>query len=212
MPPRDSIGGMETFLSVMRTRFACKRYRDAPIADRQLAGILEAGRLSPTSFGLEGWKFHVIRDRSLREAVTKACFDQESVATAPVTIAITALKALVYDPDGSFVAQRGKRFPGTLEEFVADYRGYYDFLESQGRLDCWSRAQCYIASANMMHAAACEGIQSCAIEGFDESQLSRILQIDTARWQVALAITFGYQDEQSRIKIREPIGELVEYH
>ena len=212
MPPKDSIGNMESFLSVMRTRFACKRYGDTPITDRRLAGILEAGRLSPTSFGLEGWKFHVIQDRKLREDVTKACFDQQSVATAPVTIAIAALKAPSYEPDGPFVAQRGKRFPGTLEEFIADYRGYYEFLASQGRLDCWSRAQCYIASANMMHAAACEGIQSCAIEGFDESHMARLLRLDTVRWQVALAITFGYQDEQSRIKIREPIEELVEYH
>lgn len=212
MPSNEPIGDMETFLSVMRTRFACKRYRDAPIADHLLIGILEAGRLSPTSFGLEGWKFHVIRDQTLRKDVTTACFEQESVATAPVTIAITALKAPFYDPDGAFAAQRGSRFPGTLEEFIADYRGYYEFLERQGRLDCWSRAQCYIASANMMHAAACEGIQSCAIEGFDESQMACLLQLDTTRWQVALVITFGYQDEQPRIKIREPLEELVEYH
>jgi len=203
---------IEVFFRAMETRFACKRYKEDTIGPSSLKNILEAGRLSPTSFGLEGWAFHVVQSPELRPAMTDACFDQESVATAPVTVVITALKAASYKPDGDFVTRRGSRFPGTLQEFVDDYIGYYEFLLEHHRIDCWSRSQCYIACANMMQAAAVEGIQSCAIEGFDEAKVADIIKLDTTLWQVALVITFGYPDEPVREKIREPLESLVRYH
>ena len=203
---------MDDFIQTMHTRFACKKYENKPIPKKTLEFILEVGRLSPTSFGLEGWAFHVVQSPLLRKQLTKACFDQESVATAPVTMIITALTASSYKPTGSFVTQRGVRFPGTLDEFVADYEGYYYFLKKEGRIDCWSRAQCYIAAANMMTAAATETIQSCAIEGFDEDQVAKIINLEQHTWQVSLLITFGYPAEPVREKIREPLANLVTYY
>ena len=203
---------VETFMAAMQNRYACKRYSEKQISPIDLHYILETGRLSPTSFGLEGWHFHIVTSDELRGAMTKACFDQESVATAPVSIVITARKSGSYDPQGEFVAQRGKRFPGTLQEFIDDYIGYYRFLEKNGRIDCWSRAQCYIAAANMMQCAVTMGVQSCAIEGFDEEKIATIISLDTEIWQVALVITFGYPDEEVREKIREPLHSLTTFH
>lgn len=196
----------------MYDRFACKRYRNQPIASEDMDYLLEAGRLSPTSFGLEGWHFHVVTDMTLRKAMTDACFDQESVATAPMTVVIVARTAASYDPHGPFVRERGERFPGTLQEFVDDYIGYYQFLKDHGRIDCWSRAQCYIAAANMMQAGAVIGIQSCAIEGFDAEKIALSIDLDTALWQPAIVITFGYPDEPVREKIRASIDTLTTYH
>ena len=200
------------FMQSMEHRFACKRYKDTPLDSTTIHHILEAGRLSPTSYGLEGWHFHVIQSPEVKKRMFSACFDQESVATAPILIVITALKASSYNPYGSFVSDRGKRFPGSLEEFVDDYLGYYEFLMEQGRLDCWSRSQCYIACANMMQVAMEMGIQSCAIEGFDEKKVASIIELDTTLWQVALVITFGFPDEPERNKIRQPLDDLVTYH
>ncbi len=206
MTPRES------FMKSMYDRFACKRYRNQPIASEDMDYLLEAGRLSPTSFGLEGWHFHVVTDMTLRKAMTDACFDQESVATAPMTVVIVACTAASYDPHGPFVRERGERFPGTLQEFVDDYIGYYQFLKDHGRIDCWSRAQCYIAAANMMQAGAVIGIQSCAIEGFDAEKIALSIDLDTALWQPAIVITFGYPDEPVREKIRASIDTLTTYH
>lgn len=202
----------QRFMQAMQDRFACKWYKPERIEPQLVYLILEAGRLSPTSFGLEGWHFHVVQSATLRTEMTAACFNQESVATAPISIVITALKTASYEPYGAFVSQRGKRFPGTLQEFVDDYIGYYDFLLENGRIDCWSRSQCYIAAANMMQAGATVGIQSCAIEGFDEDKVAKILQLDTNVWQIAMVITFGYPNETIREKIREPLEALTSYY
>lgn len=200
------------FLEMMNRRFACKKYKDEPLSKESIEAILEGGRLSPTSFGLEGWAFHVVLHTQLREKLTAACFDQESVLTAPVSIVITALTKASYEPYGDFVKQRGERFPTTLEEFIADYIGYHTFLKEMDRVNSWSKSQCYIAAANMMNIAVTMGIQSCAIEGFDEDKVANILGIDTDNWQVALVIPFGYPDEEVREKIREPLEKIVTYY
>ena len=203
---------IQACMQALHDRFACKRYTETLISEADLHTILESGRLSPTSFGLEGWHFHVVQNSSLREALTSACFDQESVATAPITIVIAALTKDSYDPYGPFVRERGLRFPGTIDEFIDDYKGYHEFLASEDRLDCWSRAQCYIAAANMMQTAVLLGIQSCAIEGFDDATLSAVINLDRETWQPALAITFGYPDEPIRPKIRADLATLVSRH
>ncbi len=64
----------------------------------------------------------------------------------------------------------------------------------------------------MMSAAAHWGIQSCAIEGFEEDKVSQLLGIDQSKWVISLLITLGYPDEPMREKVREPLAELVTYH
>jgi nitroreductase len=200
------------FLEAMQNRFACKLYKDQPLSDLEITTILEAARLSPTSFGLEAWHFHVVTDLTLRKELTEACFDQESVLSAPVSIILTALREEPFATNHPFLIQRALRFPTTLEEFVDDYVGYYDFLVEKGRLECWARSQCYIAAANMMSIAAANNIQSCAIEGFDEEKVAKVINLDLKEWQVALVIPFGYPAESNREKIREPLESLVTYH
>ena len=201
------------FLQAMRHRFACKRYDESkPLTEYQIRQILEFGRLTPTSFGLELWSFHVVQSRDKKEALFHACFDQESVASSAVTIAVLSRTAPFCNPDSELVHARARRFPDPLQVFIDDYRPYYDFLKQEGRLDCWLRSQGYLAIANMMTGSMFMGIQSCAIEGFDEKKVLSILEVSPLQWQVSLLATFGYPMEEERPKIRESLEELSFYH
>lgn len=195
-------------IEIMKERFACKNYKDTKIPNEALRTILEAGRLSPSSFGLEAWHFHVCNSRDILDV----CFNQESMKTAPTTIVVTCPKADAFDPDGEFFAQRTSRFPGSLEEAVEDFRGYHDYLEGKRVLDYWAIAQCYIAVANMMTAACELGIQSCAIEGFDNDRLMDRLGLDKTKESVGLVCAFGYPNEPPREKIRMDFESLVTFH
>jgi len=201
-----------TFLEAMQSRFACKQYSDRKISEEDLLSILEYGRLTPTSFGLELWSFHVVEKPSLRGHLLTACFEQESVLTAPLSIVILCRAQSYLDPDGPCVKQRGSRFPGSLTAFVEDYRPYYDFLRKEDRLECWSRSQGYLAAANMMTGASERGIQSCAIEGFDEDRVLALLGQDRKDWTVSMVIPFGYPAEPARPKIRASLESLVVRH
>ena len=204
---------MDTFLNAMQHRFACKRFDTTrPMTEEEITAILEYGRLTPSSFGLELWSFHAVISEEKKRALYAACFDQETVLTSGMTVAVLARTGKYADPDGPMVAQRGARFPGSLDFYIEDYRPYYEFVVKEGRLDCWLRSQGYLAIANMMTGARTLGIQSCAIEGFDETQVIEILGVDPAEWQVSLLSTFGHPDEPERPKIRMSLEELVVRH
>lgn len=199
---------MSNTLNYLRHRFACKRYKDKAIGKAELETILEAGRLSPSSFGLEHWTFHVCRSADL----LSSCYYQESMKSAPLTVVITAKREKYFEPYGPFVKERGSRFPGTVQEFIDDYEGYFYFLQSEGRVDEWSRAQCYIAAANMMTCASELGIQSCAIEGYENDKVLSALGLDKAEEEVGLVVAFGYPDEEERPKVRLSPEDVIVYH
>ena len=99
-----------------------------------------------------------------------------------------------------------------MEEFIDDYRGYYEFLRDGGRLDSWSRSQAYLACASMMTRAAEMGIQSCAIEGYDNDKVLSVLGLDPELEEVGIVVTFGYPDEPEREKIRISQEEAFVFH
>lgn len=201
------------FLSAMEHRFACKRYDlSKPLSEAEISLILDFGRLTPTSFGLELWSFHAVVGQEKKERLYRACFEQETVSTSAMTVAVLVRTASYADPDLRWVRERGERFPGSLDFFVEDYRPYHTFLKEEGRIDCWLRSQGYLAIANMMTGARTLGIQSCAIEGFDEEKVLAVLGADPAAWQVSLLATFGHPGEEEREKIRLGLDELVTYH
>ena len=215
LPPEAS-----AFLEAMKRRFACKLY-DGEALPREIEDyILDCGRLSPSSFGLEHWKFFVnsasvaggaAPGSTVRDALYDACFAQDAVKTAGMVVAILVHRAADYEPDSAFARQRSERFPGGHPVFRDDYKGYYEFLASEGRIEEWARAQAYIACANMMTGAAAAGIDSCAIEGYREADVLAAFGAAPSEWRVGIVAVFGRAAEPPREKIREPLAELVEY-
>ena len=58
----------QAVLNAFRFRHACKSYDAAKkIPADDFAYILETARMSPSSFGLEPWRFLVVQNRTLRE-------------------------------------------------------------------------------------------------------------------------------------------------
>lgn len=196
-------------LDIFRRRHACHQFdpeRDIPRDDLEF--ILQAGRLSPSSFGLEQWKFVVLSSPQDKFALQAACFDQAQVGTASTDIVILAKIADLH-PDSAYVQRLlAREHPGPhLTEALANYRGFHAATD----VATWSVTQCHIAAANMMTAAAGIGIDSCAIGGFKPDEVARLLGLEPGRYAVALVLALGFCAEAGGEKLRLPLAELVEY-
>jgi len=79
----------------------------------------------------------------------------------------------------------------------------------------WSSKQAYIVMANMMTMAAYEGLDSCALEGFNQDKMTVLLGdelglFDTKHFGIAVMAAFGYRDEEPhRNKTRRTMNEIV---
>ncbi|MCU0842759.1 MAG: nitroreductase family protein [Thiobacillaceae bacterium] len=196
-------------LDIFRRRHACHLFESGRVIPAEdLSFILEAGRLSPSSFGLEQWKFVVLGSPRHKLALQAACFQQPQVGTASCDIVILAKLADLH-PDSDYVRRLlAREYPGPqLEGALRNYRGFHANTD----VAAWSITQCHIAAANMMTAAAGVGIDSCAIGGFLPEEVRRIVNAPAENYAVALVLALGYCAEPAGEKLRLPLAELVEY-
>lgn len=211
----------QDILAAFRFRHACKQFDPAKkIPDEDFDFILETGRLSPSSFGLEPWRFVVVQNPALREKLkTTVWGGQGQLPTASHVVAIFCRKDMRFD--SAFVerfmreVQRipdENRIPRTerLRKFQeSDMR----LLDSPRALFDWACRQAYIALGNMMTTAAAIGIDSCPIEGFDLEQTEALLAaegvLDRTDWGLAVMVAFGYRINPQPEKTRQAKDAVV---
>ncbi len=205
---------IQQILSAYQFRHACKLFDDERLIPKDhLEFILETGRLSPSSFGMEPWRFRVVKSPEVKADLKPLCWNQNQVTSCSHLLIITARSDLV-DGDTDYVkAMFGRR--GLPEDataaYIKRYQEYIEGVKSREPLISWVMKQCYIALGNMMTSAAMIGIDSCPIEGFEKKKVEKYLKLDTANEQVAVIVAFGYRVNPQPAKKRLEMGELVTY-
>ena len=205
----------KTFEEAMDFRHACKVFDDTKkISDENLNYILEAGRKSPSSFGMEPWKFLVITNEELKAKLRPACWDQVQITSCSHLILVLAAIDAV-KPEFGIVERKFKR--RTMPQEKLDmYLGLYashleKTLSSDENVYSWTARQTYLAAANMMTAGGIKGIDSCPIEGYEKEKVEDILGLDTAKYQLSVVIPFGYRLNEQSSQLRENLEDVVEF-
>lgn len=213
----------QAILDAFHFRHACKTFDpERKISEADFRFILETGRLSPSSFGYEPWRFLVIQDMALREkllAVTWGAKGQFPTASHVVAI-------LVRKDDMRPGSDYTERFMREVKHFPEDaiarrntfYKQFHesDFkLQEPRALFDWSCRQAYIALANMMTAAAMAGIDSCPIEGFSQEGADGILAeaglLEDGRFGLAVMVAFGYRINPQTGKTRQTLEQITRW-
>lgn len=206
---------MNPVLKALEFRHACKRFDpERQIPPTELAEILECARLSPSSFGMEPWKFLVISDPQVRQRLRPACWNQAQITDCSHVIAILT-KPEAVRPDTDYIkALFARRQLGAEAEaaYLERYRNHMRAeVEPLMSYHAWASKQCYIALGNLMTAAAAVGIDSCPMEGFEKTAVEQALNLDTEQYQIAVLLALGYRADQQTPRLRLDMGQLVEY-
>ncbi|QOP44963.1 NAD(P)H-dependent oxidoreductase [Sulfurimonas paralvinellae] len=203
------------FMDAMNFRHACKIFDETKkISDEDMHFILECGRKSPSSFGMEAWKFLVITNEELKAKLRPVCWNQVQITSCShLVIVLAGIESLKVESGEVEKRFRRREMP---QESLDMYMGLYashlaNTLSSDENIYCWSTRQTYIAVANMMTGAAFIGIDSCPIEGFEKEKVEEILDLDTTKFQVALILPFGYRLNPQSKQLRLPFDEVVEF-
>ncbi len=203
------------FSKAMDFRHACKRFDETKkLSDEELHFILEAGRKSPSSFGMEPWKFVVISNDALKEKLRPVCWNQQQVTTCSHLVVILAAIESVKPQSGIPAKRFGRRHlpPEQIEGYIKLYSEFMaETFSSDEKTFCWTARQTYIALANMMTGAASIQIDSCPLEGFEKEKVEEILGIDPAKWQVSVIVAFGHRVDPQPKQIRLPLEEIVTF-
>lgn len=199
----------------MDFRHACKVFDSSKkISDEDMHTILEAGRKSPSSFGMEAWKFLVITNDELKANIIHLCWNQVQITSCSHLVIVLAGIDSVRVSSGEVEKRFARRNMSQeqLEGYMKLYSNHLsETLSSQENIYKWTSKQTYIASANMMSAGAFLGIDSCPIEGFEKSELEELLGLDTTKFQISLVLPFGYRIDPQSTQLRLDFDEVVEF-
>jgi nitroreductase len=192
---------MPTVLDAIQQRYACRHFvAGRAVTADELAALREAGRLAPSAFGLEPWRFISVTDEAKRATIAHACYDQPAAATAAAFLVIVALVDAL-DPDSDYVRARfeAEARGGETAPIYESYRALY---RAEG-VSAWARGQCNFAAAHMLLQATHLGLGSCPIGGFDEAALNAVFGIPTHE-SLALVIALGHCAEPVPQRMRKP--------
>jgi nitroreductase len=205
----------KSFEEAMDFRHACKVFdENKKISDEDLHYILEAGRKSPSSFGMEAWKFLVITNEELKAKLRPACWNQVQITSCSHLVVILAGINSVRLNSGIPLKRFARReMPQDKLEFYLNLYASHleDTLRNDENIYAWTARQTFIASANMMTAAAVKGIDSCPIEGFDKDKVEEILALDKNQYRLTLILPLGYRINPQSTQLRVPFEEVVEF-
>lgn len=214
----------QMLLDTFNYRFATKRFdASRKIDDADFDTILETGRLSPSSLGLEPWKFLVIQDPEMREALKSISWGaQGQLDTASHFVLILARKNV--RPENEYfqkLLRDVKQLDTDMIEQMSEKTSAFQndnlhLYESERALWDWASKQTYIVLGNMMTSAAFLGIDSCPIEGFQYDEVSRILTekgyFDDAEYAPSVMVASGYREEDpKRAKTRRSKEEVIDW-
>ena len=206
-------------LESLNWRYAVKRFDPSKkISDSDFEALEESLRLAPSSYGLQPWKFVVVKSPEVREQLKSVSFNQPQVVEASHYIVMTVKDRLsLEDVDHyiQFVASERGIDASVLAGFKKSIVG--DMIEGPraAMVNYWATHQIYIAMGFVMEAAALLKIDSCPLEGLIPAEYDRILGLEGTGFRTAAAVAFGYRSAdcklQSAKKIRYSKEDVFSY-
>ena len=174
--------------------------------------------LTPTSYGLQPYKFLIVQDGAKRDALLPHSWGQKQVVDCSHFVVLLARTEMREADVDKFIA-RTVAVRGVPAEALAGYRGMMlgDVVNGpRGKIAHeWATRQAYIALGNLMTAAAVLGVDACPMEGINPPEYDKILKLEGSGFKTVVACALGYRsadDKYAKLaKVRYETKELVQH-
>ena len=208
-----------SLLDALQWRYATKKF-DATkkISAADWAALEQALILTPSSYGLQPWKFVVVTDPALKAKLRPASWNQSQIEDCSHLVVFLGKEDITEADLDRFVA-RTAEVRGTTIESLAGYKGYMmgDLVNGARHafIGEWAARQVYLAFGNFMTAAALLGIDTCPIEGLEPVKYDEILGLKGTGYRTLAACPAGYRaaDDKyaSLTKVRYAAEDVIEH-
>jgi len=191
----------EKLLHALRWRYATKQFDASKKIPANVWDALEESLvLTPSSFGLQPWKFLIIENPEVRMKLLPESWKQPQVTDASHYVVLTARTDLTSADIDEWI-ERMSEVQGTDLEKLAPLKGMIEgFAQamSQEERHAWNIRQVYIALGQLMASAASLGIDACPMEGISASGYDHVLGLVGSGYATVVACALGYRAESDK--------------
>ncbi|MCS7281446.1 MAG: nitroreductase family protein [Desulfobacterota bacterium] len=171
-------------MKVIHERQSIRKYKEDEVPEEILLEIIDAARRSPSWANSQTWRFVIVKDKSVKEALAKTLTEnnpaKEAVTKAPILVCLVSEKG---------VSGFRKGVPRTSK---GDY-----YMFDAG-----------IAMEHIVLAAWNFGLGTCHIGAFNHEEAEKILGVPEGYTIVAMS-PIGYFDEKPNVTPRKPLKEIL---
>lgn len=205
-------------LEQLKWRYAVKEFDSSrKIPSEQVSALEDSLVLTPSSFGLQPWKFFMIEDQAIKDQLPEISWNQPQPKDCSHMVALAIKRNFAEVDVGRFIdclaASRGVSAE-SLEGYKGFAGGFVAQGVSEGWIEHWSTHQVYIAVGQLMASAALLGIDACPMEGIQADKYDEVLGLDGTEYHVVLGCALGYRSENDKYatmnKARFPKEDIVE--
>ena len=197
-------------------RYATKAFDPSKkVSKEDLDTIIEAFRLSPSSFGLQAWKMFVIQNQDVKKSLVEHSWGQAQISDCSDLLVLarpTSFDDAGVDEFVDDIAKTRSQSKDELEWYSGMMKWFLGNMDEAAKKP-WMEKQIYIALGNLMTVCASMDIDSCPIEWFLSPKYDEILGL-TEQWYASVVVlAVWYRDESDKYasakKVRYPTDRVV---
>jgi nitroreductase len=187
----------ENVLKQLQWRYATKKFDPTRrIAPNDWSALVTSLVLTPSSFGLQPWRFYVVTDAETKARLPAISWGQNQVNDASHVV-VFALRHNLSEADVDRYIERICEIRGGLPESLAGFKKMMvgSLIHSEGRINLnhWAENQVYIALGQFMAVAALMGIDTCPMEGIVREKYDDLLGIQEEGYSTSVVCVAGYR-------------------
>nr|WP_315030588.1 NAD(P)H-dependent oxidoreductase [uncultured Chryseobacterium sp.] len=205
------------YLEALSRRYSVKKFNNQIIPQETLHNILESGKLSASSLGLQPYKIVIVESEEMKQKLIPAFYNPSQISTCSHLIVIISKKTIDENYIRGYFNHISEIRETPLEKLDPFRNSISQHInqKTQNEIFNWAEKQSYIVLANLMYAAAIENIDSCPMEGFRQDLIEEILNINPETEKVTVTLALGYRSEEDYFqhmkKVRKPNEKLFKF-
>ncbi len=211
--------GTQQLLNALNWRYATKAFDSGRKIPAEVWQTLERALvLSPSSYGLQPYRFLVIDNPARRAELLPHSWNQKQVVDCSRYVVFTARTRMTDADVDKLIARTTdiRKIPAESLNFYRDMmlgdlvKGPRSQIAHE-----WATRQAYIALGNLMTCAAVLGVDACPMEGFVPAEYDRVLGLGNSGYASVVCCALGYRAASDKYaalpKVRFEIKDLVRY-
>lgn len=190
----------ETVVTQLRWRYATKKFDPSRKIPPETWDALEQSLvLTPSSYGLQPWKFYVVTEPTVKARLPAHSWGQKQPQDCSHMV-VLAIKADLPEAHIDRHVARTAEVRGQTVEALAGFKKMMmgSLTDPPFDINDWAARQVYIALGQFMACAAIMGVDTCPMEGIDPAKYDEELGIAAQGYRTVVACATGYRSPDDK--------------
>ncbi|AEF53958.1 NAD(P)H-dependent oxidoreductase [Marinomonas posidonica] len=204
-----------SIIGALKWRHSLKHFSPKKVDTTLIHNLIEAARLSASSYGLQPYQLLIVQDPALLQQLSDQAFGQAQVKECS-HLFIFANKTNITD---TLVEEYFEHHHQQTQTEVGSLNGYAEHIKTaigaktEEEKHIWAEQQAYIALGSLLAEAAMLSVDTCPMTGFDKAAFNHTLGLTKKDLSACVICAVGYRDENIQIqnKVRLPLNEFASF-